>query len=81
MHDLIVTNTHNPVVTRNRYDVLKEIREQLGPNTPRTIRLIDALIAAWDTIDLLTEILSTEQAQMYIQAGFEQVEVIDDNFE
>lgn len=70
------TTMHNSVtpaspIKKCRNDVLQEIREHLGPKTPRTIRLIDALIAAWDTIDVLTEIFSAGLAQSYMQPGFE----------
>jgi hypothetical protein len=71
MHDSI---TPEVPIKKSRNDVLQEIREHLGPKTPQTIRLIDALIAAWDTIDIFTEIFSAEQAQSYMQAGFEQEE-------
>lgn len=79
MHDLSATNTPKPAGTKNRHDILKEIRERLGPNTPLTLRLIDSLIAAWDVTDLLSEVFNKEQAQVYIQAGFEAIEVIDDD--
>ena len=74
-------NMQNRAATKSRYDILKEIREQFGPDAARTTRFIDALIAAWDTIDLLTEVLSAEQAQEYIQAGFDQEAGTDEPYE
>ena len=81
MHKPGTTNTHKPSGIKSRNDVLKEIRKQFGPNTPRTLRLIDSLIAAWDTIDLLTEVFSAELAQVYLQAGFEPGGITDDDNE
>jgi hypothetical protein len=78
MQDSTVTPTQEPGVTKRRKTVLREIREQLGPNEPPTLRLIDSLMATWDTIDLLMEVFSTEVVQAYVQAGFEAIEVTDD---
>jgi hypothetical protein len=39
--------------------------------------LIDTLISAWDIFDLLSEIFTVELAQAYLQAGFEEVGVIN----
>jgi hypothetical protein len=78
MQDSTATPTQEPAVTKRRKTVLKEIRAHLGPDTPQTLRLIDSLIAAWDTTDLLTEIFSVEVVQEYLQAGFEAIEVTDD---
>ena len=73
--------TTNPLVTISRNEVLQEIRVRFGTDQPYTIWMIDALIATWDTMDMLTSVFEREIAQIYIQAGFEPIEEANDDNE
>jgi hypothetical protein len=71
----------NPLLTKNRNAVLKEIRARFGAEEAHTRWLTDALIAAWDTRDQFTSIFGAEMAQSYLQAGFEADEEEQENDE
>jgi hypothetical protein len=64
----------NQSAVKSRNEVLQEIRVRFGAMQPYTIWIIDALLAAWDTMDMLTSVFEREIAQTYIQAGFEPIE-------
>ena len=68
-----IITTEQTATPKSRTDVLKEIRAQFGQNA-HTLRLIDQLLAAWDAADIFTNVFGREQAQQYLQAGFEPIE-------